>query len=234
MGLESWVYCNCIKEGKAPPHPFPELLAFDERGEATLKSQGEISLELWLTHDKWYRNSCSHSGHLIEKRIGNIALVAHVRRFLEGNSPNEFSLLLERVVYDGVHSGDWIAARDVPQLMGETRKLQSIANRSTSVRAKPTGLGQRSGDGVYDRGSNAAGPRADGGEQESLLAERRELGNNLGERKVESAWPGKATGRDTVNATISMRTGFLVGTGGNPGGRNDRVWCNRCVHAARL
>jgi len=29
-----------------------------------------------------------------------------------------------------------------------------IANRSTSVRAKPTGLGQRSGDGVYDRGSN--------------------------------------------------------------------------------
>src|SRR6266699_6088800 len=88
-----------------------------------------------------------------------------------------------------------------------------IANRSTSVRAKPTGLGQRSGDGVYDCGSNVAGPRADGGEQESLLAERRELGNNLGERKVESAWPGKATGRDTVNATISMRTGFLVGTG---------------------
>ena len=85
-----------------------------------------------------------------------------------------------------------------------------IANRSTSVRAKPTGLGQRSGDGVYDRGSNVAGPRADGGEQESLLAERRELGNNLGERKVESAWPGKATGRDTENATISMRTGFLV------------------------
>src|SRR3977135_4651324 len=88
-----------------------------------------------------------------------------------------------------------------------------IANRSTSVRAKPTGLGQRSGDGVYDRGSNVAGPRADGGEQESLLAEQRELGNNLGERKVESAWPGKVTGRDTVNATISMRTDFLLGTG---------------------
>src|SRR4030088_736682 len=86
-----------------------------------------------------------------------------------------------------------------------------IVTRSTSVRAKPTGLGQRSGDGVYDRGSNVAGPRADGGEQESLLAEQRELGNNLGERKVESAWPGKVTGRDTVNATISMRTDFLVG-----------------------
>jgi len=37
-------------------------------------------------------------------------------------------LLLERVVYDGVHSGDWIAARDVPQLMGESRKLQSLTS----------------------------------------------------------------------------------------------------------
>src|SRR5258708_16797883 len=33
-------------------------------------------------------------------------------------------------------------------------------------------------------------------------------------RKEESAWPGKVTGRDSVNATISMRTDFLVGTGG--------------------
>jgi len=101
-----------------------------------------------------------------------------------------------------------------------------IANRSTSVRAKPTGLGQRSGDGVYDRGSNVARPRADGGEQESLLAEQRELGNNLGERKVESAWPGKVTGRDTVNATISMRTDVLVGTGNgeHPIDRTYGVW----------
>src|SRR5277367_29537 len=72
MGLDVWVHCNCIKEGKAPPHPFPELLAFDEAGEAILKSQGEIGSELWLRHDKWHRNSCSHSGHLIEKRFGNI------------------------------------------------------------------------------------------------------------------------------------------------------------------
>ena len=76
-----------------------------------------------------------------------------------------------------------------------------------------TRCGWPSGDGVYAHGSNVAGPRADGGEQESLLAEQRELGNNLGERKVESAWPGKATGRDTVNAMISMCTDFLVGTG---------------------
>ena len=88
----------------------------------------------------------------------------------------------------------------------------SIASRSTNVRAKPKGLDQPNGDGAYDRGSNVARLGVDAGEQESLLAERREFGNTLGERKVESAWPGKATGGDTVNATISMCANFLVGT----------------------
>ena len=88
----------------------------------------------------------------------------------------------------------------------------SIASRSTNVRARPTGLDQPNRDGAYDRSSNVARLGVDGGEQESLLAEWRELGNNFGERKVESAWPGKATGRDTVNAMISMGTDSLVGT----------------------
>jgi len=89
----------------------------------------------------------------------------------------------------------------------------SIASRSTNVRARPTGLDQPNREGAYDRSSNVARLGVDGGEQESLLAEWRELGNNFGERKVESAWPGKATGRDTVNAMISMGTDSLVGTG---------------------
>jgi hypothetical protein len=124
MGLDASVHCNCVKEGKAPPHPFPELLAFDETGEPTLKSDADISLKLWSKHDKWYRDSCPHSGHLVEKHLGNIALVACVRGFLEDNSRNSFPLLLERVVYSGTHSGDWVAASEVPQLLTETRRLQ--------------------------------------------------------------------------------------------------------------
>src|SRR5207237_5640877 len=57
-----------------------------------------------------------------------------------------------------------------------------------------------------------ARPEADVGEQESLLAERHEPGNNLAETKVESAWPGKVTGCSSVNATISICTEFLAGT----------------------
>jgi len=58
--------------------------------------------------------------------------------------------------------------------------------------------------------------RADAGEQESLRAEQRGLGNNLAEREIESAWSGKATRRGFANATISARTDFLVGTGQGP------------------
>ena len=133
MGLEAWVCCNCVKEGKAPPHPFPELLAFDETGEATLKSDREISLQVWTTHDEWYRNSCPHFGQLIEKRLGNVALIAHVRGFLEDNSPNEFPLLLERVVYSGTHSGDWIPVRDIPRVMHEVKRLQSLTSDPSIV-----------------------------------------------------------------------------------------------------
>src|SRR6266851_2540392 len=66
-----------------------------------------------------------------------------------------------------------------------------IASRSTNVRAKPTGLGQSNGDGAYAHGSNVAGPRADGGEQESPLAEQRGLGNNLAERRVRVSMAGE-------------------------------------------
>jgi hypothetical protein len=128
MGLNASVHCNCVKESKAPPHPFPELLAFDETGKPTLKSEGDINLKLWLKHDKWYRDSCPHSGYLVEKRLGNIAAVASVRGFLENNSPHSFPLLLERVVYSGAHSGNWVAASDVPQLLTETRRLQGLTN----------------------------------------------------------------------------------------------------------
>ena len=127
MGLNASVRCNCIKEGKAPRHPFPELLAFDETGEPALKSDGDIDLKLWLKHDKWYRDSCPHSGYLVEKRLGNIASVAYVRGFLEENSPDSFPLLLDRVVYSGTR-GDLVAAIDVPQLLNETRRLQGLTS----------------------------------------------------------------------------------------------------------
>jgi len=128
MGLDASVRCNCIKEGKARPHPFPELLTCDEAGEPTLKGNRNTNLKLWLKHEEWYRDSCPHSGYLVKKRLGNMASVACVRGFLENHAPDRFPLLLERVVYSGTHSGDWVAVSDVPQLLTETRRLQGLTS----------------------------------------------------------------------------------------------------------
>ncbi len=134
MGLDAWVCCNCIKDGIAPPHPFPELLAFDETAEPILKSNREISLDQWLKHDAWYRESCPHSGRLIEKRLGNIAKIGYIRAFLESRAVTSFPLLRERVVYDGAHSGDWIAASKSVRLLEEARNLRSATTDSIIVR----------------------------------------------------------------------------------------------------
>lgn len=47
IGLNAWVHCTCIKEGTAPPDPFPELLVFDQTGEPTLKGEREIREYEW-------------------------------------------------------------------------------------------------------------------------------------------------------------------------------------------
>jgi len=132
MGLDAWVCCNCIKEGLAPPHPFPDLLAFDETAEPILKSESEISLDQWLKHDSWYRNSCAHSGRLIRKRLGNISLIRHLREVLQTLGATDFPVLWKRVVYDGTHGGDWIAAEDSKRLLEEVQRLSQITNDSAT------------------------------------------------------------------------------------------------------
>ena len=124
MGLDARVCCDCIKKGSARPHPFPRLLGFDKTGEPTLTSKAKISADQWGRHDEWHRHSCPHSGYLVDKRLGNIAFVARVREFLARNSPHDFPILHERVVYSGSHCGDWITVHDARKLLKEAKKLK--------------------------------------------------------------------------------------------------------------
>src|SRR5437870_13679498 len=117
MGLDASVRCNCIQEGKARPHPFPGLLGFDEAGEPTLKGDRDTNLKLRLKHDKGYRDSCPHSGYLLEKRLGNTASVAYVRAFLANHSQNSYPVLLEREVSSVSDAGDWDAASHMQLLV---------------------------------------------------------------------------------------------------------------------
>ena len=120
MGLDAYVRCRCIQDGRAKPHPFPGQFKLDETCEPVLT--GEPSTDDWIVHDRWFAASCEHGGYLVSEKLGNVSLIAHVRDFLhclEGKPGPRFPILLEKVVYDGTHSGDWILSSESADLLKE-------------------------------------------------------------------------------------------------------------------
>ena len=120
MGLDAKVRCTCLRDNLAKPHPFPERLVFDESGEPALT--GNPSTDEWIAHDRWFAESCEHGGYLFSVRLGNISTVAHLREFLhrlEGNSGPRFPVLLEKVLYNDTHGGDWIPNKMSSELSKE-------------------------------------------------------------------------------------------------------------------
>lgn len=124
MALDGFVRCTCIRDGKARPHPFPKLLTYDKSGEPMLK--GDPSEDEWEAHDKWLNESCEHGGFLLSLFLGNITRVKNLRSFLralQGTPGPRFPILLEKVLYDGTHTGDWIPVKLSPKLLKEVNTV---------------------------------------------------------------------------------------------------------------
>jgi hypothetical protein len=120
MGLDAYVRCTCVRDDKAKPHPFPDRLTFDETAEPVLT--GDPSVKEWTAHDRWFAKSCEHGGYLVSERLGNISMVAHLQSFvraLQGRPEPRFPILLEKVLYNGTHSGDWISREQATDLLKE-------------------------------------------------------------------------------------------------------------------
>ena len=122
MGLDARVRCNCVQEGKAKPHPFPDRLRLDETGEPILT--GDPSDDDLETHEAWFAKSCAHDGYVASESLGNVTSVKHLREFLrglQGDPGPKFPLLLEKVLYNGTHTGDWIPTADSEALLREVQ-----------------------------------------------------------------------------------------------------------------
>ena len=129
MGLDAHVRCSCIRDGRARADPFPERLLFDEAAGPYLG--GDPSLEDSITHDRWFDDSCEHHGYVISERLGNISMIAHIREFLvglQGRPRPRFPILLQQVVYDGTHSGDYISHEQAPTLLKEVEVVLQSAD----------------------------------------------------------------------------------------------------------
>jgi hypothetical protein len=124
MALDGFVRCACMREGKAKPHPLPNRLTIDKSGEPILS--GEPSEEEWEAHDRWVAASCEHEGFLAAVFLGNITRVKNLRGFLrglQGKPGPRFPILLEKVLYDGTHTGDSIPTKKSPALLKEVETV---------------------------------------------------------------------------------------------------------------
>ena len=72
------------------------------------------------------QESCEHEGYLESEFLGNINRARNVREFLrglQGKPGPRFPILLEKVVYDGTHTGDFIPAEETPALLKEVETV---------------------------------------------------------------------------------------------------------------
>ena len=125
MGLDAHVCCDCYERGRvrlSPPAGCEPTVTED----GSLLS-GSDDLKLQIEFDKWQHcDACEHQDcYLVAHYIGNIALVAFLREEL-GRSPDRFPMILSRVVYNGIHCGDFIPAGELPQLVPEVEALESL------------------------------------------------------------------------------------------------------------
>ena len=120
MGLDGFVRCTCIRDGKAKPHPFPDRLIFDESGKPTVT--GDPSGQGLGAHHQWLGESSEHEGSLPSLFLGNITRVGNLPSFLrrlQGTAGPRFPILLEKALYDGTHTGDWISSKIAEKLRKE-------------------------------------------------------------------------------------------------------------------
>jgi hypothetical protein len=60
MGLDASVMCNCYREGKAKPCPFPEHFYVDEEGFPALNLPHEYNEDKFEAFDRWLATCCDH------------------------------------------------------------------------------------------------------------------------------------------------------------------------------
>ena len=127
MGLDASVFCNCYELGgvRTPP-PQPELTYINEEtGQISLRWD-EPGADQHRFYD-WLASACQHGplGQLVRHHLGNIPRIGFLRGLFE-KTPEHFPLLLSRVLYNGIHCGDFLNLADVESLGVEIALVSTV------------------------------------------------------------------------------------------------------------
>jgi hypothetical protein len=136
MGLDAFVYCDCVEKNRLrTAHPFPDLLYICKNGSPEIRTKDTRIVTL---HDEWMESSaCRHKQMFLEGcYLGNVGLVELVFNALKKttkNPANKYPVLWSKVVYSGTHTGDFLNLRDVSRLKVEVEEIQSISFRNQGL-----------------------------------------------------------------------------------------------------
>jgi hypothetical protein len=135
MSLDACVYCDCYEKGRLiSPPPEGMSLYVSKCGALEYEDCNRMPIEQALGFDKWLLSSCEHPDRIfIHHFLGNIATIEHVRSELM-RKPDLFPIILTRVVYNGVHCGDFLDLETIQNIQQEIDQLPLLECSSSHAK----------------------------------------------------------------------------------------------------
>lgn len=124
MGLDACVYCDCFERGllRTPPQPVWGVFLNEDGARMPATS----NLDEQMAFDAWDQAACAHEGGVaLHHRLGNGALIGLFRELLRAHA-DRLSILFAKVIYSGVHAGDFLGLGDVERLGAEVSLLAEV------------------------------------------------------------------------------------------------------------
>ena len=124
MALDEFVYCDCFERDNLRSNPPAGVkVRVAPSGELMCETEEDSA---FFAFSAWKQaRACTHQGMiLVHHRLGSTEAIDKLRAALEGHA-DRFPILLQRVLYCGTHTCDWIPVQAIPRLTNELKKLDS-------------------------------------------------------------------------------------------------------------
>jgi hypothetical protein len=134
MSLDATVYCDCYEKGRLrEPPPGDSSVLVDSDG-SLCGEPGIRTVEELIAWDQWREHrACEHPrGEIVHHRLGNVSLIALLRGELQREA-SRFPVLLTKVLYNGIHAGDYLPVDLIPTLQREVEALSTSKSSDRKV-----------------------------------------------------------------------------------------------------
>lgn len=122
MALDAFVFCDCFERDNLRSNPPGGMeLRVAPNGDITSDPPDDSA---WHAFIAWkLAKACLHQGMiLVRHRLGNDTAISGIRSELQKDALR-FPLLLEKVVYSGTHTCDWLPLSTLSRLTEELKQI---------------------------------------------------------------------------------------------------------------